>query len=258
MTIPGTNRVLIVEDEPIIRSVLEEGLTDAGYHVITAHNGAVALDRVRQYRPDAVLLDLLMPVMDGLAFLRERQAQPGLARVPVVVLSAAGLPALRDAVALRATAALSKPIDLDVLSTVLDHVMRDFARPGVDEAEVERRGRELVGSCPICGATVYARIDQVARTTERIDAIHAARREHVMSHSALDIAHIPLRERLLELPSERRRILADWMYRDLRQEWGDSDQRGVHSIAEALNSAALRRLWHDATSCGRLHCQHCD
>jgi CheY-like chemotaxis protein len=256
MTTPGTNRVLVVEDEPIIRSVLEEGLTDAGYHVMTAHNGAVALDSVRRHRPDAVLLDLLMPVMDGLAFLRERQAHPGLAKVPVVVLSAAGLPALRDAVALRATAALSKPIDLDVLSTVLDHVMRDFARPEVDDAEVERRGRELAGNCPICGATLFARIDDALSTGERIEAIHTARRDHVMSHSALDIAHIPLRTRLLELPSQRRRILADWMYRDLRQEWGDSDQRAVHSIDEALNSVSMRRLWYDATSCGGLHCQH--
>src|ERR687885_2636111 len=95
MTTGGRNRVLVVEDEPIIRRFLEEGLTDAGFHVITAHNGAVALDRVEEHQPDAVLLDLLMPVMDGLEFLRERQQQPRLAALPVVVLSAGGPRPLR-------------------------------------------------------------------------------------------------------------------------------------------------------------------
>lgn len=61
-------RVLVVDDESIIRNFLAEGLTDAGYQVITAHDGAEALDCVQLYRPDAVLLDLLMPVVDGWAF----------------------------------------------------------------------------------------------------------------------------------------------------------------------------------------------
>src|SRR5256885_4651398 len=143
------NQLLVVEDEPIIRRFLEEGLTDAGFKVETAHNGAVALDRVAEHRPDAVLLDLLMPVMDGLAFLRERQQQPRLAAVPVVVLSAGGLPALRDAVALRATAALAKPVDLDVLSAVLDPVLRDFGRPPGGAVCGGGGEREAGGSRPV-------------------------------------------------------------------------------------------------------------
>src|SRR5687768_9083029 len=116
MTGAARSTVLVVEDEPIIRCCLEEGLTDAGFDVITAHNGAVALDRARKHNPDAMLLDMLMPVMDGLGFLRARQQHPQLAALPVVVLTAGGMDALRDAVALRATAALAKPVDLDVLS----------------------------------------------------------------------------------------------------------------------------------------------
>jgi len=170
------NRVLVVEDEPIIRSFLEEGLTDAGFTVVTAHNGAVALDRVQEHQPDAVLLDLLMPVMDGLAFLRERQQQPRLAALPVIVLSAGGLSALRDAVALRATAALAKPVDLDVLSAVLDHVMRDFRRVPVDGSSTDEARRQEVGSCPICGRTAFAVLDSRLSHAERLAEIHAARR----------------------------------------------------------------------------------
>src|SRR5919197_5724172 len=145
MTTGGRSRVLVVEDEPIIRRFLEEGLTDAGFQVVTAHNGAAALDRVEEHQPDAVLLDLLMPVMDGLEFLRERQQQPRLAALPVVVLSAGGLSALRDAVALRATAALAKPVDLDVLSAVLDHVLRDFSREPAEPLVVDGPHRQALG-----------------------------------------------------------------------------------------------------------------
>ncbi len=249
------NRVLIVDDEPIIRRFLEDGLTDAGFKVITAHNGAVALDRLQEHRPDAVLLDLLMPVMDGLAFLRARQHEPHLAAVPVVVLSAGGLPTLRDAVALRATAALAKPVDLDVLSAVLDHVLRDFGRQPVESLGGEAQ-REAVGSCPICGRTAFARLDSTITRADRLAEIYAARRAHVMSHTAADLAHEPLRSRLLQLPLDRRRILADWMYHELRQEWGDLDRRGVYSIEEALHTPALHRLWHDAASCFAPNCRH--
>jgi CheY-like chemotaxis protein len=249
------NRVLVVEDEPIIRRCLEEGLIDAGFEVVTAHNGAVALDRMGQHPPHAVLLDLLMPVMDGLEFLRERQQRPQLAAVPVVVLSAGGLEALRDAVALRATAALSKPVDLDVLSAVLEHVLRDFGREPAEPA-VEEPLRTAVGSCPICGRTAYGRLEPGLTGPQRVAEIHAARREHIMSHTAADLVHEPLRTRLLQLPLDRRRILADWMYHELRQDWGDRDRRGVYSIDEVLHSPAVHRLWHDAAACGTLHCKH--
>ena len=70
--------------------------------------------RALELPADMVLLDLLMPEKDGFSFLRERQVHPHLSRVPVVVLSAAGMDSLREASQLRATAVLSKPLDLDV------------------------------------------------------------------------------------------------------------------------------------------------
>lgn len=120
------NRILVVDDDPIIRMLLVESLKDAGYTVTAARNGAEAIHRALEQRSDMVLLDLLMPGVDGFRFLRERQDHPHLANVPVIVLSAAGMEGLRDASQLRASAVLSKPVDLDVLSAVVDHVLREW------------------------------------------------------------------------------------------------------------------------------------
>src|SRR5207244_5229302 len=98
-----------------------EGLTDAGYTVLTASNGAEALQRAGECRSDAVLLDLLMPVVDGLALLRMRQSQPDLARVPVVVLTAAGMEMLRAATKLRASAVLSSGFERTALARNFGH-----------------------------------------------------------------------------------------------------------------------------------------
>src|SRR4051812_1899529 len=223
-------RVLIVEDERLIRACLAEGLEDEGYKVDTAPNGAEAIARIVERPPDAVLLDLLMPVMDGLEFLNQRSAQPLLAALPVVVLSAAGVPALRDATALRATAVLSKPIDLDVLSAVLEHVLRDCSRGPVRPGEAAADGTlQPIGECPICGRAPSARIEPNSNLPSRQMAIQAARRAHVLSHTAREIAQAPLRSRLLDFERGRRDILADWVYHELRQDWGDQDKRGVHS-----------------------------
>jgi CheY-like chemotaxis protein len=82
--------VLLVEDDRDIREILAETLTDLGFEVATAANGLDALELVRgqKARPGVILLDLMMPVMDGYAFLEERSKDPELATVPVLVITA--------------------------------------------------------------------------------------------------------------------------------------------------------------------------
>src|SRR5207249_1817499 len=69
MMIGGHGRVLVVEDEAAIRGALIEALADEGYDTVAAANGAIALDVVREAPPDVIILDLMMPVMDGWQFL---------------------------------------------------------------------------------------------------------------------------------------------------------------------------------------------
>ncbi|MEA3058791.1 MAG: hypothetical protein QOE50_203, partial [Sphingomonadales bacterium] len=113
-----------------------------------------------------------------------------------------------------------------------------------------------VGTCPICSISLYADIDAALAVPARIRAIHAVRRAHVLSHSAADIARVPLRTRLMQMPIGQRRILADWLYHELRHHWGDADRLAVHSIDETLGSTAMHRLWQDATRCAYPRCPH--
>ena len=88
--------VLVVDDEPLIAMALEAALEDAGHRVATAANGRQGLERLAEEpRPDLVLLDMMMPVMNGPAMLAAMAADPGLAGIPVVVLSSLPEEAIR-------------------------------------------------------------------------------------------------------------------------------------------------------------------
>lgn len=85
---PAVKRILVVDDDPDLRDIIALVLRRAGYVVEGAADGAEALDLMRRHRPDAVLLDLAMPVMDGRTFLEVKRGDPALAPVPVVIMSA--------------------------------------------------------------------------------------------------------------------------------------------------------------------------
>jgi two-component system response regulator MprA len=109
-------RVLVVDDQEAIRDTLQTALDDEGYTVECAANGREALDILARSKPCVILLDLMMPVMDGWAFC-EAQRRSG-DRTPVVLLSAAGR-LDEQAQELCAAAFIPKPFDLDrVISTI--------------------------------------------------------------------------------------------------------------------------------------------
>ena len=104
-------RVLVVDDDPSIRELLSTALEEDGYEVVPAVNGQDALAVCERWRPDVIVLDLMMPVMDGWTFakrLRERD------EIPIVVLSAA-TDLARHAKTIGAAAVIGKPFDLDQL-----------------------------------------------------------------------------------------------------------------------------------------------
>lgn len=87
-TTVNRGRVLVVDDEPMVRDTLGQFLAEEGYVVDTAVDGADALVRVKNARPDAILLDLMMPGMNGRQFLQELRDDPTYANVPVLIMTA--------------------------------------------------------------------------------------------------------------------------------------------------------------------------
>jgi CheY-like chemotaxis protein len=114
--------ILVVEDDEAIRGLVSEVLRDDGYEVSEAANGAEALEYVNNHRPDLIVLDLMMPVMDGWAFVERCRVNPGCSDVPIVVTSAShDLP--KTAERLRSygvRTCLAKPFDVDGLLALVE------------------------------------------------------------------------------------------------------------------------------------------
>jgi DNA-binding response OmpR family regulator len=107
-------RVLVVDDEPMVRETLGQVLVDEGYVVDLAVDGETALERVRAARPDAILLDLMMPGMNGRQFLQALRSEPQYANVPVLLMTAVhGLEV--NLATLGASEIVEKPFNVDEL-----------------------------------------------------------------------------------------------------------------------------------------------
>jgi len=108
-------KVLIVEDDPVYRELLGLALSSAGHETTLAEHGAKALESVKGSLPDVILLDILMPVMDGMRFLRELREGAKLS-TPVVVLTCLDSRSFAvQALVEGATDVLTKPVDIEVL-----------------------------------------------------------------------------------------------------------------------------------------------
>lgn len=107
-------RVLVVDDEPMVRDTLAQVLADEGYVVDTAVDGEDALDRVHEARPDAILLDLMMPGMNGRQFLQALRNDSTYTEVPVLIMTAVhGLEV--NLASIGASEVVEKPFNIDDL-----------------------------------------------------------------------------------------------------------------------------------------------
>lgn len=118
-----SGRVLVVEDDQHIRQVIAEYLGLCGFEVRTADNGGEGLVAARAWRPDVVVLDLAMPVLDGYGFRREQVGDAAIAAIPVVVVTASYAAAV-DLAQLGAVRVLRKPLDFDMLLTAVAEAIR--------------------------------------------------------------------------------------------------------------------------------------
>jgi two-component system alkaline phosphatase synthesis response regulator PhoP len=128
----GERLVLIVEDEPdnreIMRAVVEDIL---GYRALLAADGEEALRLAGEYRPRLMLMDLMMPVLDGFEAIRKLKAEEGTAGIPIVAVTALSRPVDRQrAVEDGADDYIGKPFDLDSLAEVVERYASDVAGSG--------------------------------------------------------------------------------------------------------------------------------
>jgi CheY-like chemotaxis protein len=114
-------RVLVVDDEFGLLEALGDVLAESGYAVSTARNGRDALKRLSEARPDLMLVDYMMPVMDGPAFIKALKDLDGVAEIPVVMMTAvkaSNLPSNLGFVAV-----LQKPFSIDeLLKVIAQHI----------------------------------------------------------------------------------------------------------------------------------------
>jgi CheY-like chemotaxis protein len=118
-------KVLVIEDEPDLRLVVRLSLRERGFTVLEAAGGADGLDLARTEQPDLVLLDVMMPGMDGQATFEALRADPATGTIPVVFLTAKAMPAELDRLrSLGAAAVLVKPFDPLALAGELEQVVK--------------------------------------------------------------------------------------------------------------------------------------
>lgn len=101
--------IVVVEDHEDIRFLLQRALERAGHQVVTATDGATALEEIRKLKPDVVVTDVDMPRMTGLDLCRAIRADAGLRHIPVVLASGSMLPGDERAAEVGANATLLKP-----------------------------------------------------------------------------------------------------------------------------------------------------
>jgi len=119
-------KILIADDDRLIASMLSYRLTNGGHRVVQAHNGEEALNMAAAEPPDVILLDIMMPVMDGLHVLQRLKGDPVLQRVPVIMVTALGHE--KDVVGcLKVGAAdfVVKPFNLNELVARIEAVLRN-------------------------------------------------------------------------------------------------------------------------------------
>ena len=179
---PGPPTILVVDDDPTVRELIERHLTREGFPVVTANGGQEGLRLARELHPAAITLDVMMPDLDGWTVLAAIKGDPELADIPVILVSI--VDEKNRGYALGATDYMVKPVDRERLSGVLrnicgavgrqvllvddDDTMRRGDAAGAREGWLAgRRGRERPGGAGAAGRS-------------------ASRRHHARSHDAGD------------------------------------------------------------------------
>ena len=141
--------VLVVDDDEANRTLLRDPLEAHGYEIIEAENGEQALQKVEQRPPDVILLDVMMPRMDGFEVCRRLKKDPGTAHIPILIVTALSERMERMmGIAAGASDFLSKPVDLQELTLRVNHAAHAKHLFDQLQAEHERAERLLLNTLP--------------------------------------------------------------------------------------------------------------
>ncbi len=129
-------KILVVDDERHIVRLVEVNLARAGYDVITAYDGVEALEKVKQENPDMIVLDVMMPRMDGFEVLKHLQADPDTQDIPVIMLTAKA----QDADIFRGWSSgvssyLTKPFNPRELLTFVERIFQSLEEGGLEDED---------------------------------------------------------------------------------------------------------------------------
>jgi CheY-like chemotaxis protein len=143
--LPQHTRVLVVDDEPTIRNLIADALREADFDIQMAANGVEALKLMETWVPCVVVLDLMMPRLDGTGFTELMRLNPRYAGVPILLVTAA-YGAEQAAEQVGARAFLSKPFELDHLVEMVSQLAGEAAvalPPRIDSAPPDAIGGNL-------------------------------------------------------------------------------------------------------------------
>jgi two-component system, cell cycle response regulator DivK len=119
-------KVMVVDDYDDIRSMMKVMIELYGYEVVVARDGSEAVEAARQYHPDMILMDLAMPVMDGLTATRLiRQTDEKLARVPIVAITGHGRSHAKQAFESGCDRVIQKPVNFNLLEPMLNKFLSE-------------------------------------------------------------------------------------------------------------------------------------
>jgi CheY-like chemotaxis protein len=138
----GVTTILVIDDDPTVHDLMRRFLSKEGFWVETAAGGEAGLALARQLRPAAITLDVMMPGMDGWAVLAALKADPDLANIPVIMLTMVDNKNM--GYTLGASDYLTKPIDRNRLSAILDKYRCDQLRCSVLLIEDDSATREMM------------------------------------------------------------------------------------------------------------------
>ncbi|GAB4340298.1 MAG: hypothetical protein Kow0099_16160 [Candidatus Abyssubacteria bacterium] len=118
--------VLVVEDQAAFRDFLQVSLTKLGLKVVTALTGKVALSRAKEYNPDLILLDVMLPDTDGYEVCRQLREQPETTLTPIIFISAVGSEKhIERAMEAGGTDYLVKPLSMEDIKSIASHYLGD-------------------------------------------------------------------------------------------------------------------------------------